>query len=174
MLRRLVSVSAIVLLGIIATAGPARAEPLGNPLRVLAGKNTLTGKCTSLNGSPVNGAKLVTWSCDNGTDQRWHGDYRWVGGSYKMTLRDWTNKCVGLANRGSTANGTELVLWDCHYQSDQIWFWEDRGIVNGVHAYAIRNQGSGKCIGLANLGSVANGTRHVLWDCHYHADQLFY
>ena len=118
MLRRLVGV--IVLLGIIATAGPARAEPLGNPLKVLAGKNTATGKCTSLNGSPVNGAKLVTWSCDNGTDQRWHGDYRWVGGSYKMTLRDWTNKCVGLANRGSTANGTELVLWDCHYQSDQM------------------------------------------------------
>ncbi|MET9633697.1 RICIN domain-containing protein [Lentzea sp. NPDC006480] len=31
-----------------------------------------------------------------------------------------------------------------------------------------------KCIGLANNGSTANGTRLVLWDCHFHNDQYWY
>lgn len=33
---------------------------------------------------------------------------------------------------------------------------------------------SRKCIGLANNGSIANGTRLVLWDCHGGADQTWY
>lgn len=33
---------------------------------------------------------------------------------------------------------------------------------------------SPKCIGLANNGSTANGTRLVLWDCHFHNDQYWY
>ena len=28
-----------------------------------------------------------------------------------------------------------------------------------------------KCVGLANNGSTANGTKLVLWDCHLHPDQ---
>ncbi|MFG1961963.1 RICIN domain-containing protein [Nonomuraea sp. NPDC049028] len=33
---------------------------------------------------------------------------------------------------------------------------------------------SAKCIGLANGGSVDNGTLLVLWDCHYHVDQYWH
>jgi hypothetical protein len=31
-----------------------------------------------------------------------------------------------------------------------------------------------KCVGLADPGSIADGTHLVLWDCHYHPDQLWH
>ncbi|WP_027345931.1 RICIN domain-containing protein [Hamadaea tsunoensis] len=34
--------------------------------------------------------------------------------------------------------------------------------------------GAGKCVGLANYGSTANGTGLIIWDCHYNADQWWY
>lgn len=192
--RRLVTAAAVGGLlatgGMSAAASPASAtsrsvqsansrslaEQQGNPWKILAGRGTAAEKCVGLadKGSTANGTQLVLWDCHYNTDQLWHGDYRWIRGAYRMTVRDSSNKCVGLANSGSTANGTPLVLWDCHYNTDQLWFWEDRGYVNGVHVWALRNEGSGKCVGLANRGSIANGTSLILWDCHYNIDQLAY
>ena len=151
-------------------------EPWGNPWKVLAGRGTATGKCVGLanNGSTANGTRLIVWNCHYNTDQLWHGDYRWIRGAYRMTMRDWSNKCVGLANNGSTANGTRLVLWDCRYTPDQLWYLQDRGYSNGVRVWALRNEESGKCVGLANRGSITNGTSLILWDCHYSPDQLAY
>ncbi|MBM7774685.1 hypothetical protein JOD54_004889 [Actinokineospora baliensis] len=37
-----------------------------------------------------------------------------------------------------------------------------------IRNYATQNP---KCVGLANNGSTANGTRLVLWDCHHGLDQ---
>ncbi|MFJ1766810.1 RICIN domain-containing protein [Amycolatopsis sp. NPDC088138] len=47
---------------------------------------------------------------------------------------------------------------------------------NAVEGTTIRSLASpaAKCVGLADNGSTANGTRLVLWDCHYNVDQYWY
>jgi hypothetical protein len=47
---------------------------------------------------------------------------------------------------------------------------------NAVEGNTIRSLAStpSKCVGLANNGSTANGTRLVLWDCHLNVDQYWY
>ena len=47
---------------------------------------------------------------------------------------------------------------------------------NAVEGTTIRSLASpsGKCVGLADNGSTANGTRLVLWDCHLHVDQRWH
>jgi ricin-type beta-trefoil lectin protein len=50
---------------------------------------------------------------------------------------------------------------------------------NASEGYTIRSQAGSptsppKCVGLADYGSTANGTRLVLWDCHLHSDQYWY
>ncbi|OHV42371.1 hypothetical protein CC117_12500 [Parafrankia colletiae] len=45
----------------------------------------------------------------------------------------------------------------------------------GVNPTALHSAaGNEKCVGLADRGSTVVGTRLVLWDCHYHPDQLWH
>ncbi|MBT2232146.1 RICIN domain-containing protein [Nonomuraea sp. NEAU-A123] len=45
---------------------------------------------------------------------------------------------------------------------------------NSLPSTVLRSKaGSGKCVGLANRGSTANGTPLVIWDCHFHPDQIW-
>ncbi|WP_433512168.1 RICIN domain-containing protein [Nonomuraea sp. CA-143628] len=46
---------------------------------------------------------------------------------------------------------------------------------SALSSTALRSNAAGtaKCIGLANNGSTANGTPLVIWDCHFHPDQIW-
>ncbi|MFD1536982.1 RICIN domain-containing protein [Nonomuraea guangzhouensis] len=45
---------------------------------------------------------------------------------------------------------------------------------NALPSTVLRSKaGSGKCVGLGNGGSIANGTPLVIWDCHFHPDQIW-
>lgn len=45
----------------------------------------------------------------------------------------------------------------------------------GANSTAIRSSAAdAKCVGLADRGSTADNTHLILWDCHYHIDQLWH
>ncbi|MFE0023749.1 RICIN domain-containing protein [Amycolatopsis sp. NPDC059021] len=48
------------------------------------------------------------------------------------------------------------------------------GAAQAAAASPIISAAAPKCVGLADNGSTANGTRLVLWDCHLHVDQRWY
>jgi hypothetical protein len=57
--------------------------------------------------------------------------------------------------------------WDCHYHVDQFWYGGSGGSLRSTAS----GFPDGKCVGLADYGSTANGTELVLWDCHGNPDQ---
>jgi hypothetical protein len=118
---------------------------------------------TANNGSMANGTEAILWDCHGNFDQRWHLT---TDGLIKNAL---SGKCIGLANKGSLQNGTPLVVWDCHGHPDQHWVSNKTGADSFTGT--LHNQyATDKCIGLANNGSMDNGTGLVVWDCHGHAD----
>ena len=74
------------------------------------------------------------------------------------TMRRWAATLVAAAAAGLLGSGP---AWGATAQA---------GTITEIRSAA----GAAKCVGLADNGSTANGTRLVLWDCHGHADQQWF
>ena len=72
------------------------------------------------NSNPENGARVVLWSCNRDTNQRWKIDNN---GHIKSALN---GKCVDASKRNATTKLANVHMWDCHGQSNQQW---DRVVV---------------------------------------------
>jgi hypothetical protein len=66
--------------------------------------------------------------------------------------------CVGQADVEVEQDTASAIGEASADLAPDLWLWRS-------------SSGSGKCIGTANSGSMINGTRLVVWDCHGHMDQ---
>ncbi len=81
-------------------------------------RNTLSGKCIDVKGSPgsTNGSRLVLWDCETSGVNRDNGlptDQRWTLGSDGFIRNTLSGKCIDVEGRRGIANGTPLILRDC-------------------------------------------------------------
>ncbi|MDP7100229.1 MAG: ricin-type beta-trefoil lectin domain protein [Rhodospirillales bacterium] len=67
------------------------------------------------NSNRENGARVVLWTCNHGTNQRWTIDNN---GHIKSVLND---KCVDASKHNATTKLVNVHMWDCHGQNNQQW-----------------------------------------------------
>ena len=72
------------------------------------------------NSNRENGARVVLWPCNNGTNQRWEIN------SDGHILSALNGKCVDISKHNATAKLANIHMWDCHGQVNQQW---DRVVV---------------------------------------------
>lgn len=91
-------------------------------------RNTLSGKCIDVTGTPgvTNGARLILADCElsgryadgSQTDQQWQ---ILPDGLIKNKL---SGKCIDVSGSPGVANGARLQLWECEVAggpTDQLW-----------------------------------------------------
>ena len=141
----LASVGAAVLAGaLIFVPGLAQADTSG----VLRG--VASGRCLDVpNRSQTDGAQLVIWDCNGGTNQQW----TYTNGNQLMV---YGSKCLDVPGH-QTANGTRVQIWTCTGGANQQWRVNADGTVVGVE--------SGLCLDVSGAGT-ANGTAVQIWGCH--------
>ncbi len=75
----------------------------------------LGSKCVTVeNASAANGARLVMWDCNGGTNQDW---------TIKGEIRSWNDKCLDVYG-SQTAPGTPVLLYPCYGTANQQWTFE--------------------------------------------------
>lgn len=112
------------------------------------------GKCLDAAGARSDpGTLVLSWSCHDGTNQRWT-----VAGS---TVTGLDGSCLDV-NGGSTADGARVQLWPCNGSPAQRW------TVSGGRLLTP----AGKCLDVAGA-STADGARLITWTCHGGPNQQF-
>ncbi|MFI8258188.1 RICIN domain-containing protein [Streptomyces filamentosus] len=117
---------------------------------VLDGVHTLTTGGRALdnpNSSTADGTRLVTWTANNGANQKWTLTRR-TDGSYELR-NNASGKCADVEN-GSTAAGARVIQWTCHGGANQRWSLTR--LPAGTHT--LTSVGSGL---LLTTASTANG-----------------
>ncbi|MGW6929820.1 RICIN domain-containing protein [Lentzea sp. NPDC054927] len=134
----------------VAVAPPATAATYYNLV------NYKSNRCMSVEngGSTANGANIIQWSCNDGSEQLW---YR-VGDQLKNRK---SGKCLSVSGGGSTANGAELIQWSCNDGAEQRWTPSDGYLVNHK---------SGK-VASTSGGSTANGAKVIQWSANGGGEQ---
>ncbi len=115
-----------------------------------------SGKCLDAyaNGTS-NGTALIVWTCNGGTNQKWHRN------STPAFLKGLASaRCVDVPN-SNQANGTRPALWDCHNAMNQTWTSTPG---NQLRVF------DGKCLEAAG-GATADGTPVQIFDCNGTAGQ---
>jgi hypothetical protein len=77
------------------------------------GELQVLGKCIDDRAFGLAGTKIILFTCNGGSNQRWE----YVGGSYVLAFR---HLCLD-DPAFSTTNGTQLVVWYCNNGANQKW-----------------------------------------------------
>jgi Ricin-type beta-trefoil lectin domain len=85
--------------------------------------NFKSGKCMSVEGggSTSNGAGLIQWTCNGGSEQSWDSS-----GGYLFNAK--SGKVASVSGGGSTSNGAKVVQWSANGGSEQGWEFDARFI----------------------------------------------
>jgi hypothetical protein len=67
------------------------------------------------NSNRANGARVVLWPCNQGTNQRWEIN---ADGLIKSALN---GKCIDVSKYNATAKLANVHMWDCHGKINQQW-----------------------------------------------------
>jgi hypothetical protein len=76
------------------------------------------GKCANVQGGGANGHKLILWTCNGASNEKWfhsssNGEYVLAGTSNGL-------ECLDDPGYSKT-NGTQLIVYTCHNTSNQHW-----------------------------------------------------
>lgn len=110
-----------------------------------------SNKCIDAEGGIGQGARLITYDCHGGSNQRFtlSGGRLMLGGL-----------CVD-ASGGYGRNGDDIVLWTCHGGANQRWSLRKPRRDMGYQIVGI----NGRCIDIYRAQS-HNGAPLKLWDCN--------
>jgi hypothetical protein len=133
---------------------PAAAAHATGPIEF---RSEMNHKCLEIYAFNANNkAKVVTWDCWGGANQKWY----WDGEFIRNTMN---HKCLEIyAFNGG--NGADVVMWDCWGGANQKWYR------NGNE---IRSRLNNKCLEIYAFDG-ANGAKVVTWDCWGGANQKWY
>ena len=74
------------------------------------------GLCLDIaNGNGNDGAKVVTWRCNGGNNQRWAAN----GAQIQSRMN---SKCLDIFG-GNLNSGTQVIMYSCNGRANQRWFW---------------------------------------------------
>jgi hypothetical protein len=112
-------------------------------------RDVAANRCLDVSGgSTANGAQVIIWDCNGGTNQRWTS-------TASGELRVFDSKCLDVLNQATTP-GSAVSIWDCNGGSNQRWTLNPNGSVVG--------QQSGLCL-TPTGGGTANNTLMVISTC---------
>ena len=120
--------------------------------------NSNSRMCLSVagGGSTADGADVIQWSCNGGSEQQW----KWTDGQ----LVNWkSGKCLSVAGGGSTANGADIIQWSCNGNPEQQWTYHP-------HTSEWSN-GNGKYLSVSGSGSTVAGAQIIQWSATGGAEQ---
>ncbi|WP_412079400.1 RICIN domain-containing protein (plasmid) [Streptomyces xanthophaeus] len=90
-------------------------------------------------------------------------------GSYLVNYH--TQLCAGVGNK--PGNGAPVIQWDCNQPAaDMRWNYEPTTDSNGAQAWFIKNEWSGKCMGVQS--SLTNGTGVIQYTCNHASDEKWW
>ncbi len=79
-------------------------------------KHTRRNLCLAVsNFNRANGARVVLWPCNGGTNQRW---ILASNGSIRSALN---GKCLDVSKVNQSAKRANVHMWDCHLRKNQQW-----------------------------------------------------
>ena len=71
------------------------------------------------NSNRANGARVVLWPCNRGTNQRW--SFGSVGASARQIKSALHGKCIDVSKVNHSGKRANIHLWDCHRGKNQHW-----------------------------------------------------
>ncbi|MGW6861394.1 RICIN domain-containing protein [Streptomyces xanthophaeus] len=90
-------------------------------------------------------------------------------GSYLANY--YSQLCAGVGSK--PGNGAPVIQWDCNQKAaDMRWYYDPTTDSNGNTAYFIKNEWSGKCMGVAS--SLTNGTGVIQYTCNQASDEKWW
>lgn len=107
------------------------------------------------NGSTANGAPLIQWDYQGGSNQKW--TFTHLGGGQYKIIGLASGKSVDV-NGASTANGATLLIWPYGGANNQRWTVTPTG--DGFHKLTAVHSGKSADI---NAASTANGASVIQW-----------
>ncbi|HET9141027.1 ricin-type beta-trefoil lectin domain protein [Actinophytocola sp.] len=134
----------------LSITGQTPPPAVSGPLR-----NVAANRCLDVSGgSQANGAQVIIWDCNGGSNQRWTG-------TASDELRVFDSKCLDVLNQ-ATAPGSAVSIWDCNGGTNQKWTLAANGTLVGRQ--------STLCLAPSG-GATANGTTVVIATCTGAANQ---
>jgi hypothetical protein len=111
--------------------------------------NRAANRCLDVSGgSQANGAQLIIWDCNGGTNQQW-------AATAAGELRVYGTKCLDVLNH-ATAPNSPVSIWDCTGGTNQRWTLNPNGTITGAE--------SNLCLTPSGNGT-ANNTPAVIAAC---------
>ncbi|MDP9865314.1 MULTISPECIES: ThuA domain-containing protein [Streptosporangium] len=107
--------------------------------------------------STADGAKVVQWGGNGGTNQQWKAVDRGNGNFALFSVK--SGKCLDV-NAGSTAAGALIIQWTCHTAANQQWKFAPAANGN----WKITSVGSGHCLEVPGA-TTADGTQLTQGTC---------
>jgi hypothetical protein len=127
------------------------------PVTTSRGIGQSSGRCLDVSGaSTANGANIVIWSCNAGSNQQW-------ASTAAGELRVYGNKCLEAFQQGTTP-GTRVSIFDCNGANHQKW------TVNANNT--VTNRQANLCLDVNGQGT-ADGTGVILWNCSAATNQVW-
>jgi hypothetical protein len=138
------------------TSSPSPAPTVSAPTSIVS--NTLCLDASVSGGSVRSGAKVSSWTCHDGSNQKWqiHAD---------RTIHSVADPSLCLdaaAPTGKVLDAAQVSAWSCHGGTNQQWVWKSDGSVSPV-------ANPGLCLDAA--GPIHSGSDVTAWPCNGGANE---
>ena len=108
-----------------------------NPAHPIIATFTTDNNCVDVyGGGHHDGAKIISWPCHGGNNQKWHVEP--AGDNYFTLKARHSNKCLDVYAH-NYSSGVNVVQWDCNGGTNQKWYFKDNKIASA-------NTGSDMCL----------------------------